>query len=338
MTVKQFNPSISIIRVIAMLSIILGHWMTMKGINHYQLGAIGVQIFLFIFGWLQSGKQITNTRKWLFDKWKRIMIPYYIVLGIVVAIRCVCRFEVRLSALFVMLFNLQGSSHLLKNVSLPIVAGYGQTWFLTVLVICYLLTLLIKRHPKIEQWISSHIVAVFIYAVIMQMVLAFGYIQIGGILCYFIGYLWNHENYAPQKAYGYLTVSMILITIIRFIVHSFFDGTQFYDSIVFTWSFNVLGIWLTITMMIICDKFKDYSTSIATSKLWMLLDLLSYPLFLSHYMFMQGELSVKHWLTSSFSQAIVFSFLTIVVALNVLSVSDFGRLKKLCCKNERMAS
>lgn len=182
MTVKQFNPSISIIRVIAMLSIILGHWMTMKGINHYQLGAIGVQLFLFISGWLQSGKQITNTRKWLFDKWKRIMVPYYIVLGIVVAIRSVCRFEVRLSALFVMFFNLQGSSQLLKNVSLPIVTGYGQTWFLTVLVICYLLTLLMKRHPKIEQWIASHIVAAFIGAVIMQMVLAFGYIHFATLL------------------------------------------------------------------------------------------------------------------------------------------------------------
>lgn len=62
--------------------------------------------------------------------------------------------------------------------------------------------------------------------------------------------------------------------------------------------------------------------------------LLSCPLFLSHYMSMQGDLSVEYWLMSSFSQAIVFSFLTVVVALNVLSVSDFGKLKKLCFKNE----
>lgn len=35
---KSRNNAISFIRVIAMLSIIIGHWCTYKGINTFQLG------------------------------------------------------------------------------------------------------------------------------------------------------------------------------------------------------------------------------------------------------------------------------------------------------------
>ena len=44
--------SISIIRVIAMLSIILGHYLMMKNIYTYQLLSIGVEIFLLVSGYL----------------------------------------------------------------------------------------------------------------------------------------------------------------------------------------------------------------------------------------------------------------------------------------------
>lgn len=42
---KKFNPAISFIRVVAMLSIILGHVCTEYGINTYQFGGIGSKYF-----------------------------------------------------------------------------------------------------------------------------------------------------------------------------------------------------------------------------------------------------------------------------------------------------
>lgn len=60
MTSIQKNHSISIIRVLAMLSIVLGHICTWKGINTYQLGAIGVEVFLFISGYLYGKKRIDH--------------------------------------------------------------------------------------------------------------------------------------------------------------------------------------------------------------------------------------------------------------------------------------
>ena len=327
MSAKQFNPAISIIRVLAMMSIIVGHWLTMKGINHYQLGAIGVQIFLFISGWLQSGKNVSNARKWLIDKWKRIMIPYYIVLAIVAVIMFFCSLEIRPDALLVMILNLQGIGGVLKFITPPVITGYGQTWFLTVLSICYLLTLFLKYHPRIEQWIRRHLFITFGAVFFLQIAMAFCYIQIGGLICFFLGYFWNHESPCSGKKYGYLTAAMLLMTALRFVAHIFFDGTQLYDSIVFTWSFNILGVWITITMMLICNKYKGYSLRVATSKIWRFLDLASYPLFLSHYFLMKGELSVEKWIHSSLFQAMVISVVTVSVTLIVLALSDFNKLK-----------
>ena len=60
----RFDPRISVIRVCAMLSIIAGHWLSMQNINHFQFGAIGVEIFFFVSGYLYSDKKIHNVKDW----------------------------------------------------------------------------------------------------------------------------------------------------------------------------------------------------------------------------------------------------------------------------------
>ena len=139
------------------------------------------------------------------------MIPFYIVLGMVVGIRLLLRFEVRLEALLTMLLNLQGLEKLFYRTSISVIAGYGQTWFLTVLAVCYMLTLMIKQFPGIEDYIKKHLLKAFIVAVVLQMVLALVHIQIGGIICYFLGYFWNHVKPCSVKNYGGITAAMLFL-------------------------------------------------------------------------------------------------------------------------------
>ena len=73
----RFDPNISVIRTIAVFSIIAGHLLTMYNIEHFQFGAIGVEIFFFISGYLYSDKRIDDVKKWLVNRWKRLIDSFH---------------------------------------------------------------------------------------------------------------------------------------------------------------------------------------------------------------------------------------------------------------------
>ena len=126
---RKFDPAISVIRVVAMISIIVGHWLSMQGINHFQFGAIGVEIFLFISGYLYSEKNIDSIRGWILNRWKRIILPYWIVLGGVIILRLSFRYQVSFNAAIVFFFNLQGLDRIFRNISIPVLKEWGIRGF-----------------------------------------------------------------------------------------------------------------------------------------------------------------------------------------------------------------
>lgn len=329
MIAKKFNTSISIIRVLAMLSIIAGHWLTMKGVNHYQLGQVGVWIFLFISGWLQSGKIIKDGRIWLFEKWKRIIVPFYVAFGICLFLRLLFKFEISRAAVFTTLLNLQGAKNIFGMINLSTVPGYGHTWFVTVIAACYILTLILKYFSKIEVFVVNNRKTIFFITVFAQILMSFFHIQIAHFICYFLGYFWDHDKVCSRKEYIWLTMFLFICTVARFVANKLFDGSILYDAIVFSWAFIALGVWLTITMMLLCKKYEHISKYIALSKAWMLLDLASYPLFLSHYMYVRNELSVENLCTNGYEQILLFVLFTCLTSLIVLLFSEFDKVKKI---------
>lgn len=145
----RFDPNISVIRTIAMLSIIAGHLFTMYNIEHFQFGAIGVEIFFFISGYLYSDKRIDDVKKWLFNRWKRLIVPYWIVLAVSIIIRLILGLDVSLAGVVFSFLNIQGIDRIFTHFPVSFVGGMGHTWFLTVLFFCYFMMLLLKRNPEI---------------------------------------------------------------------------------------------------------------------------------------------------------------------------------------------
>lgn len=111
---NSFNPSISIIRVIAMLSIVFAHICTWADINTYQLGSIGVEIFFFISGYLYGNKQLPDKKQWMLQRIRRVMLPFWILTAVLSVYLAVSSGVV--DAIIQMaeaLLNLQGISHIL---------------------------------------------------------------------------------------------------------------------------------------------------------------------------------------------------------------------------------
>lgn len=247
-----------------------------------------------------------------------------------ILLRLFFRYDVTVSAAIVFFFNLQGIDRIFRNISLPVLKGMGQTWFLSVLVICYIIMLVLKKRPLIEKKVREHIKGAFVCSVLCQIVLSFVGIQIIRPLCFFYGYFWSKEKLNMQiKKYSILTLLLVMLTAVRFITHAFYDNSILYDYIVFGWSFVALAIWLIVTAIKVLDYIPQAISKIVSSRAWKILDLMTYPLFLTHYMFTSGEFAVIHWVNGLIGQIVVFVVLTCTTAFLVLLFTDYKVVKKI---------
>lgn len=329
----RFDSSISFIRVLAMLSIIFGHVCTAYGINTYQLGGIGVEIFLFISGFLYGKYIVDSSKTFLLRRWRRLVPPLWIT---VIIYCCICLFiktEVHIKPLFVYAVNAQGIWNIFRGVKLPVFQGMGQTWFVTVIFLCYVLMVFLKN-SKLEMLVSSHPVVALLVSVALQMCFCYVGVQLSYILQFFIGYFIslkreknedNGSNWVTAKRIIVVFFLAVVLSAVRIVVRKNIDGSILYDMIIARLSFNALGICIIMILTLISKLSKI--ERLTHRKLWKTIDKLSYPLYLTHYMFLQGPMKVDSWLDNTIIQIVTFSFLTIIAAI-VVFVIDSKMLKQ----------
>lgn len=328
MSKKYYNLSISVIRVVSMLSIVLGHICSWGGVYTYQLGNLGVDIFLLISGYLYGNKVISNKRRFIVGRVTRVMLPFWIM-TFVLTIYLIFQgqFKMALSQFIEAALNLQGISWIFTNFigHRFHVVGLSHCWFLTVIMICYILVLIIKN-TKFERGVDSHILVALFVTVIMHTLLTTVGFNLRYIISYFIGYFYARaeKNIKSSKLYSNLSASMILICALRLVSHKYIDGTWVYDDVICAWSFIVLGSWCCLTTDKICQKFHTTTEKIGNTSTWQMVDKLSYPIYLTHYMFLQEPFNVKYLIDVLALQIIAFFILTIGSALALMHVTEFA--------------
>ena len=83
---EQKQYGLSMVRLIAMISIISCHIMQYFGnISCYYLN-VGVWLFLFISGFLYGKKDISDVTVFYKKRLVRILVPYYIMLGVIILV------------------------------------------------------------------------------------------------------------------------------------------------------------------------------------------------------------------------------------------------------------
>lgn len=312
---KSFNPAISVIRVISMIIIIVGHWCRMVGIEDYQLTSIGVEIFLIISGYLYGKKAISNKKVWLTGRLKRVIFPYWVVLLVAITVRIIFDFGVNPLSVVLYALNLQGINRVFLNLKYTAVFGVGQTWFLTVLMLSYFIMLLIKQ-KKIEHIITKHKWISLSTAILIQCVLLLIGVQIVYILCFFTGYFIEKlPSFKNKKQFALLTLSLLLVAAVRIISRKYIDGTMIYDQVIARWSFILLAIWIIAMINGICQIFIRAVNKITSTKQWRFIDFASYPLYLTHFIFMSGELATVNFVNNVFAASILSVLLTAIYTI-----------------------
>ena len=107
---RQYDATVSIVRVVAMFFIIICHLGSYFSANIIAMFFnVGVHIFFLISGYLYGAKSIENTPQWLFKRYLRLVIPSVIWLLIIVLSAVFHRNELpQIHEMVFLILNLQG--------------------------------------------------------------------------------------------------------------------------------------------------------------------------------------------------------------------------------------
>ncbi len=180
--------TVNMIRICGALFIFLCHacnesgnaWGTVLG----QVFNIGVPIFFMLSGCLHSMKAAPRSAwKWYGKKLKRLLIPLYTFLAGLAVIYAVTGNDIIVSTWLQTLVPVCG---LTQNY----ISGCGQLWFLTHLLVCYLVTPAMQRHNPASRLALMLCVPLWLAAAVL---LAYSVPEIwctlfNSLFTYFVGF------------------------------------------------------------------------------------------------------------------------------------------------------
>lgn len=314
------NQSISLIRVLAMFLVMLGHILSEFNSIRFigQILSVGVFIFIFISGFLYGKKNINKVSTWFVKRGIRILVPMYVFMIFFFTIRIVLWNQIDLKYYLAYLLNLQGFT--------DGVQGAGHLWFLTALMLCYLITPLLNKYKnKVAYFTKEKLLIVLIGLITTQIISVYFINKMFGVyLCYvilyifayFFGYLWS--GCISKKGLVILTLVTIFAILFRLGSKFILDNSIFYDDVIVLYTQSIFGVWIFIFVSYFRKITNNNKDIINVVKY---IDNISFEIFIVHYMFIVGPLRIM-----TFSQ---YSIINIVLVF-VLSIISGVILHKVC--------
>lgn len=312
------NYKISLIRILAMISIMLCHIFQAKNIGIAFWLNVGVQIFLFMSGFLYGKKEIKSTWLWLKKQYSKILIPYYIYVILMIIFYIIfARDSISFKNIISLLLCFQ-----IFNTTY----GLNHFWFIPIILMCYLITPFLQKLLKNKSKLEITKLALILF--IMFYVETFAYLtpvdnRISNIICYIIGYFiayLSYENKKQEKTISILIVlfaiifNMIKISIIpdklNILLYSIF-------KIIIENSHILLGMALFIVLYKILKKVEVRLTP-KVKKIIDFIDKYCFYIYITHHSFILGPFSIIN-LTFSSILNIIIIICCIVISSYMLS-------------------
>lgn len=276
---QQESIAISFIRVFAMCLIIACHFTQAYGHNVAFLLNVGVQLFFLTSGFLYGKIEISNSWEFYKKRITKVYVPYIFFVSLILLLQGLLgtwQFNFRDIAIYVL--NLQG--FLSTSVD-----GLNHLWFLSVLMICYLITPLLQRLFKWYPW--------WLFAVVVVSIVEFVFIKkmystCAWILLYTAGM--TYGQYSKPK------VSLsIMITAAVFLaaLFPFFNLDRLLDS---EWAHYNIWLHCVLAAFIFSSLYyaipKRLSEDIMSVPVLKQIDTISYEVYLVHHPLIMGPLAL----------------------------------------------
>ena len=282
---REFDYSIALVRIVSCIMIFLCHYVQILGnpiiAQTAQFFNVGVFVFFMISGYLLGQKQINKGElaSWYKKRMTRIFVPLYIVVVVVFVALYFEGIQVSPKAYVMYALNLQAF-----GVS---ISGAGQLWFLTIIMICYLITPILQEIQKCNKGIKEVLVAIFI---LIQLVAGMMGIQLIALYVFYVGtyalgyyILPNIIRNINRKSALRWSVTMLIAVGIRLVSKVVIGYSYIYDYIIVLYTQVVLGIWIIIAVKYIYQMFNNY----LNDRLIKIMDGYTMEVYMVHVMFMQ---------------------------------------------------
>lgn len=268
--IKKFSEdqslAISNIRALSVMMIVNCHILQAIDNRWAWVLNVGVQIFFCMSGFLHAGKYKNNYWTFVLAKVERVYVPYIIYFTLVLLIYLLFRRDL------VTTRNLLGHISALQAFT-GTLEGLGHLWFITIILLCYLLT------PVAEKLYGKYglcfwcAVALISFIWFWKISLYYNYCL--WILVYFIGYF--SRTYIKKLGFFLIILSLVLIAILpSYHIHS---GNHF-DS----WMHAIGGVWIFLSIY----YFNQYFNKLRSFVWLKYVDNYSYEIYLTHHLFIQS--------------------------------------------------
>lgn len=320
---KEQSFSISMIRSMSILAIVLCHILQWYGnILAWWLN-VGVQVFLCMSGFIFGNKNLPNYKNWYEKRSMRILKPYYIYLIIILPTLFIFEHvDLSLTQIFIYLLAIQG-----------IVGGIpsiGHLWYITAIAICYIITPIIYKY-NISKKDNNNFKFYFLMVLqftILQLIFfkvaqIFGSVISTYLFGYYIGYRYNFC--IPKNLKKFLLAMFILLLPLKIYLQYYYTMPNLPILIkVITFGFYWFHALFGCTIFIILfDIFKNLKR-LHGNKLFNLsiniIDKYSYEIYITHAIYIRSAFSMMK-ITN-------FIIINILLVIFMITLSSYF-LKKL---------
>lgn len=327
------NGAISCIRMVSTLMIVLLH--ILQRISTEKFGVItdwinlSLVMFCCISGFLYSRRTIPDTGKWYLHRYKEIAIPSMLV-GLVTVI------------VFALMGEMDGSkaiNSLLSCLGLQVLVPdswmFIQLWFLSYLLVFYVTVpifqkLDIQKMSDLKFWtlIAGATVILQIVFAVLERLLKIPFLSVGILLRFYLPYFvfkrYDIADRGLRKIMYLLTalsvVAIAVICYVRYFMQA--DSLGGLAELMFVYTQSLVGFVLFYWIYTASKGIK------ADNKILRISDKLSYPVYLTHCLFIGYNTSAMYWVDNLFVGIILALVLTVVASVTLYYLTN--GIKKLC--------
>lgn len=318
--------SISFVRCISMIFIILCHVFQYFDKEIAWWLNVGVQLFLFISGWLYSNKKIDNYKKFYLKEFIKILLPYYLYILIITILYYIfAPTIINLNDFFKSLLlcgTLKGLSHL---------------WFIRYIVLCYLLLPFLYIIFNKQKVASKTIFKLFMLFFCFELLglLSNNFINGTWINCFILGFFINKYKSLLKKRLLPSTMTILsLILIIAELLIKYYFRLKFQGIFLmfFNKYCNICHLLLCVLLFFTLKKVYSifYKNKVLENSLDFT-DKYSYYIYLTHHIFILGKISFFNYIDNVYIAFCLVIIATFVSAYLLFLLSDL--FKKLFNSN-----
>lgn len=318
MAEQKRDLSISFVRMLAMMFIVICHVMQYYDMELAWWFNVGVQIFLCISGYLYGRKRILDILVFYRKNFVKILIDYEIVVFAAVAA------TVLFTDTVITVEEIAGAV-----LTVSTIAGGAHLWFIPTILMCYLLTPLYERiFSRAEQSHKLLVPAAVLLFVMNELVFRqmFSYFNAAWINCYLIGFALRRFQ---QYRFWY-TGSAWLLTLTGAVFISIQASVRYLQLITLTDAWRpfyypmcdyghvFLGVALFCSGRVLLRPFCNINL---IQRILRLSDRYSYQIYLTHHFFILGPLSLMALTANSYVNVVLILLLTVLTAVLLQKIS-----------------